>query len=364
MSLISTLSAASQKGFQAPDVIQGTVLQAILTSPNPAPDNYFGYSMSMSETGDRLVIGEPGAPGTAGEAHIYFRTGDQWAFKQTLTDSVVNGSFGINVSISGDGDYITVSTDTPTNKTYIYNYNGSAFVNPSSTFFTGTVGQLNEDGTYAVVGQTNFTVSPDANAGRVQVWTRSGTVWSVQATLLGPNPEINQRFGYSVDISDNGGRVIIGTNPSLQGFGPYSSIRTGSTWTNPAQLDNNIGLGKQIVKISGDGLYLVATYLDLNYPAPGTSEITRIWFGTNQQPPTQKIYHPAIGYNISIDETGSILSGNSQHFDRSGTTWTDGTIYYHGNGLSFSGSCISNDGLHSSFWYQAFNSAAGAVYVY
>ncbi len=71
---------------------------------------------------------------------------------------------------------------------------------------------ISADGTRVVVGSPNDDTSLGANVGTAYVFSRVGTTWSLDATLApeGPGPAANQQFGVAVAMSSDGSRVVIG----------------------------------------------------------------------------------------------------------------------------------------------------------
>lgn len=84
----------------------GTVTQAaILSSPAPANEDYFGASVGMSA--DTIVIGAPGAKGKRGAVYLFAQPVSGWGdATQTATLTASNSAdaawFGYSVGISGD----------------------------------------------------------------------------------------------------------------------------------------------------------------------------------------------------------------------------------------------------------------------
>ena len=78
-----------------------------LTAPDGAADNEFGYSVSISPSGDTIVVGSPYAAvgGNQGAAYVFAETGSGWVkatetAKLTASDGA-EGDFGNSVSVSG-----------------------------------------------------------------------------------------------------------------------------------------------------------------------------------------------------------------------------------------------------------------------
>ena len=109
--------------------------EQILTQPNAASGNAFGYSVSID--GDYAVIGSPGENQITGSAHVFKRDGNgNWNYLQKLTAYVgqaIDEYFGSSVKIQGDYIFISSPTDrlneelfqTPVGSVFIYKNNGA-----------------------------------------------------------------------------------------------------------------------------------------------------------------------------------------------------------------------------------------------
>lgn len=95
--------------------------QAKLKPNNISNDHRFGEHVSLSENGDRLIVGCPSAYATggwpssqyavAGNAHIFTRTGTVWTETQLITAPGVfeaGSQVGSSVSMSASGEYAVV----------------------------------------------------------------------------------------------------------------------------------------------------------------------------------------------------------------------------------------------------------------
>jgi hypothetical protein len=94
------------------------------------------------------------------------------------------------------------------------------------------------DGDTIVVGahgsNTGFT-----DAGAAYVFTRTGTTWTQQAKLVAPDPNPDDRFGYSVAV--DGDTIVIGSpfsdpGGTLEAGAAYVFTRTGTAWSQQAKL--------------------------------------------------------------------------------------------------------------------------------
>ena len=154
-----------------------------LTSADPGQGKRFGHRLEANDTGDILAVSSL-APGQAGKVEIYVRTSQanddstqhSFSLAQTLTGSSADGStlntgFGDALTMTHDGGVLIVGapgvdgTDTDTGAVYYYKWNAD--------------------------GSTN--------------------TYTLQQTINGPDSKSNMKFGTSLDISDNGARLVIGS---------------------------------------------------------------------------------------------------------------------------------------------------------
>lgn len=201
-------------------------------SPRPeAQYHYFGIAVAVS--GDTMVVGAPGDPGSAsgvngdtgsvdapwsGAAYIFRRRDGAWMPEAYLKPhrTAPDDNFGSSVAISGD----TVVIGAP--------------------FEDGGAGGVNNFDEGAVL----------YNSGAAYVFVRQDGVWSQQAYLKASNLDDADQFGTSVAISgdviavgapgeDSGSTGVStpGDDNSAEDSGAvYVFRRTGGTWTESAFL--------------------------------------------------------------------------------------------------------------------------------
>jgi hypothetical protein len=120
--------------------------------------------------------------------------------------------------------------------------------------FTGAVGYgisvaMSTDGSTAVVGQVGDSTFTDV-PGVAHVYTSDGADWTQQAELTANDPSYDMLFGNAVAASADGNTVIVG-DPGECGYGlencehgaAYVFTRSGSTWTQQAELHGGPGFG-------------------------------------------------------------------------------------------------------------------------
>jgi len=177
LALFPELNAALGYG-NTPATIYSKYLEATINNPTPASYDYFGQSCSMNSAGDRMVIGanmDNTGVYSAGSAYVYLRTGTVWSLEATINNPTpaLNDYFGQSCSMNSAGDRMVIGA--------------------------------NQDNTGA------------SNAGSAYVYLRTGTVWSLEATINNPTPDPGDRFGYSCSMNSAGDRMVIGANQDSTG---------------------------------------------------------------------------------------------------------------------------------------------------
>ena len=339
--------------------------EAILTASDKATDSWLGYSISIAYDGTRVAVGAmyatPGGIANAGKAYIFSRSGTTWTQEAVLTasDKASYDSFGSTVSISGDGTRVTVgaySADpggiSSAGKAYVFTRSGTIWtqeviLTASDKAANDSFGysiDISSDGTRVTVGAMYATPNGVTNAGKVYVFSRSGTTWTQEAILTASDKAAGDYFGISVAIDSTGARVAVGAQSAdpggLNDAGKaYIFVRSGTTWTQEAVLiasDKFIGdrFGCRI-SIASDG--------------------SRV----------------AVGARLA-DLGGTTDSGKAYVFTRSGANWAQEVVLSAsdraaGDGFGYSVS-ISGDGTRIAI--GAYNKTvqgvggAGAAYIF
>ncbi|MDB4300750.1 hypothetical protein N9961_01600, partial [bacterium] len=283
--------------------------QAKLLAADAATGDALGQGASISQDGNYAIAGaynEDINGSNSGSAYIYIRSGTTWTQQAKIdpSDGQSDDYFGHSVDIDADGDTVVVGAR-----------------------------------------------KSDSNKGNVYIFTRSGTSWSQQAKLSRQGTSPNA-FGNSVGISDNGNTVVVGSSggsPSSSGY-LVTYTRSGTTWSHQQTLvtsdaTSNAYVGKD-VSISGNGLYIAAGTVEINGSGGSGlngSGIAYVWFyGGSSWAQQQNIYpsdaaaYDKFGGSMALDNDGDTLivgaeaedpsglnsAGSVYAFTRSGTTWT------------------------------------------
>ena len=299
-------------------------------------------------------------------------------------DNVSSGRMGWSTDISDDGLYVVSGAPQNTGpgvnqagRAFIHYYNGSSWsvqqrLDPPSGDVVaylnyGWAVAIDADGNTAAVSARNSNTH-----GRVYVYTRSGTSWTLQQTLA---PTKSQGyFGISVDISEDGNMITVGHQDAIVGSGPKRTgaveifTRSGSTWSSVQLIEENnndfvtdakIGWSNELASEAKDRVVFGAL----------TDKSAWVWVNSggwsreseltpSNTPSTQ---NESYGHAVSINADGTVAAvsdpgadgessetkaGNVYIFTRSGSTWTQQQRLYSasqtagdffGHGLNLSG---------------------------
>jgi hypothetical protein len=233
--------------------------QAYLKASNVGAADQFGFSMSLSDSGDTLAVG---------------------ALKEDGGATVINGDNNDNVSDAGAAYVFQRSGTTWTQQ---------AYVKPSTNMILAEFGYsvvLAPDGNTLVVGATEET-APQPRHGHAYVFTRANSTWSEQAVLSSPSPDVEDHFGWGLALDgdastlvvtatyEDGGDNGVGGNPANNDVRDAGALyvfeRSGTTWAHRTYVK---GLAPAItdlfgyaVAISADSTRIVsATFFDDGIP--------------------------------------------------------------------------------------------------
>jgi len=253
-------------------------LQSTLNNPTPAISDVFGNSVAIS--GDYAIVGayqDDTGGDASGSAYIYVRSGTTWSLQSTLNNPTpaTYDHFGRSVAISGDYVIVGANDDagaTDAGSAYIYVRSGttwslqSTLNNPTPAGYDVFGVSVAISGDYVIVGAWLDDTGADG-AGSAYIYVRSGTTWSLQATLNNPTPVVNDYFGMGVAIS--GDYAIVGAHLDDTGAtdagNAYIYVRSGTTWSLQSTLNNPTPVAGDrfgySVAISGD-YAIVGAHMD------------------------------------------------------------------------------------------------------
>jgi hypothetical protein len=193
--------------------------QAYIKGSKGETSDGFGFATAISEDGNTIAVGSgdeacltPGVdpPGCAddapplrganiwvGAAYVFVRSGSTWteqAFIKANNARPYN-SFGVRLSLSGDGNTLAVSA-------YLEDNAGRGVQPPMIQQFLlqDTLNVWREHRNEA------------EESGAVYVFTRSGSKWTAGAYVKGANTEAGDEFGSAVALSGDGRIMVVGAH--------------------------------------------------------------------------------------------------------------------------------------------------------
>lgn len=316
MSIRSTFTAASIRGWQASVAIKGEI-------SSPISGTNFGRCVRLSYDGRYLVVGNSSSSGINTVA-VYTRgsTPNSWTLQSYLNTSDVVTAYGYSVDITSDGTTAVVSA--PGTKTYIFKRSGTTWSNYSSLFdptmasFGGSI-SISGDGTYITAGSKYSTSFNMYNS----------VTGSLLSTGLYTATYTEQDF--------TGTRFVVFNDAAS--FNLYIVVRSGSTWTNEFTKGPG-GLIYRAAAINSTGTYVCYSIGNtvFVYTRSGST-----WTQQASFQPTVPIAGENFGISLAINTAADTIavgtglnststSSTAYVFTRSGTTWTQSAILSSNSG--------------------------------
>lgn len=213
-------------------------LAQILFPDNPGTSDRVGYGVDISADGNRIIAGAPredSGGSNTGIAYIFTRTAGspEWVYEAALKGDDLGSStspeFGSDVSLNGDGTTALIgapqedSEGTDAGAAYIFvrgagsplwsqqtKLVGDDLSSSSGVYFSTGV-SLSNSGDLAVVGAPfEDDAGSVSDAGAAYIFYRTGTTWSQLQKIQSSIKAASYYFGYSVDITGDGGTIIVG----------------------------------------------------------------------------------------------------------------------------------------------------------
>ena len=237
-----------------------------------------GYAVSLSQDGTILAVGAPFddvnsnfTQTNEGSVTVYQDVNGSWQQLGSEIEGANAGEqFGYSVSLSNDGTKLAVAAlfantanGTKTGRVNVYSFTNGDWSELQTGGIAGPVEKgrienvaLSGDGNYVILGSSKM------QKGRAQIYQFSNNQWAQIGTTLSGTKN-NDRYGYAVDISDDGSIIAVGsfgsdaTNASNAGaVNVYELID--NQWNEITEIKgekrtDNLGYS---VALSSDGTYL------------------------------------------------------------------------------------------------------------
>lgn len=211
--------------------------QAELLDPGYGDGVSDAFGIAVALQGNLLAVGAPGATGGLGAVYLYARTGSAWTQQAvvTPTDATQPENFATALALSGNTLVVGANFQNEgAGAAYIYAYNGQAWTQQAELRYPGQYLLAEFGNAVALWGNTALIAAPGAPV--AFVYTRSGSTWSLQAVLSAPHSPLNF-FGESVALW--GSTALVGVCCAYTGSpngAVYVFTRSGTTWSLQATL--------------------------------------------------------------------------------------------------------------------------------
>lgn len=275
--------------------VQWTRKGAVITGEESNAN--FGFTVSISEDGSVLAVGEPRRGlNDFGSVHIYRWVDDSWS--GTVIEPISGGEFGTSVALSPLGDKLVISEPYFSETGFFrrgrvstYLYSDSTW-NATSQQITGDISeQLGMGLEMSANGNVLSVYSTFDAKGRVRVYEWSTDMWVPRGNVF-RGTTTNGRLGFSMSLSADGSNLAIG---SLNMSAVNVYIWTNATWTlkgtaiQSSQSENfgyslslsgdgsaiSIGAPNASTSVAGDGKFYVYQYenIRLKYQVTTRNEL-------------------------------------------------------------------------------------------
>lgn len=326
---------------------------AIIVPEDGSSNDWFGHSVSMDATGTTLVIGAYGADvgnqQMAGKVYVYTRTELGW-FPSTIlisSEATANDSFGFSTTISASGNTIVIGahmfgSDTHVGRAYVFTKTTSGWVeeailgNPdkgiNDQFGWSVAVDESETRVYVTAPCADY---GDALAiGKVHIYYRSNlnikyidkginkTTWNHEATLIASDHASKDHFGWAISVNKNSTTLAVSAPFARSGRKPrvgkvYIYTRNSISWTESLVIHSSDEMtnGKFGISICmnsyGDKLIISASHAD----NPGVPESGKVYIFTN--------------YNYEWSQKTILTSKDKESIDLFGSSVSTDSIGKH-----------------------------------
>lgn len=198
-------------------------LERRIDSPTPSVINDFAVAVSISDDGNRIIVGSWNAASGSGRAYFYKKNGGDWSTYTMTTlnppDGYTGGRFGLGVKISGDGN--TVITGAPFLNSrkgilFVYRWDGNDWGIPfilaasdgANDDLLGRHISVLGDGNRILVG-TRFSSLGNQNQGSAYLFEWNGTDYVEIKKFMAYDGYPDDKYGLCVAMSADGTAVAI-----------------------------------------------------------------------------------------------------------------------------------------------------------
>jgi hypothetical protein len=254
-------------GYFPHDIVTSEVDADVSYSPTASQSvesvfagDYFGYDFDLTSNGSTLVISAPGADQTSYNNYkgrfrenIVYSGGQvvyaYGAYRQCAVEETTPGP--INYS---DWVILSESRITNTGKVFVYSFNGEGYdlvdtlgsqnilIDSQERF--GESVDLSDSGSYLAIGSI-LSDSKKVDQGKVSIFESYSGTYSALQTIYSPKNEINENFGASVFFLDNDeGLAVFSANGDIFRRTTFDDLTTSFDNETLAVIDKAIDAGR------------------------------------------------------------------------------------------------------------------------
>ena len=267
------------------ELVAGAWVQ-VGTDINGGTGSGLGYAVAISADGRRIIAGAPGINSGVGYAQVYEQTGNNWVQLGATLAVTGSSSFGQALDMSDDGNRVAIGApgaeiSTRPGTVYVYAWNGTAWAPLGAPIagehladVAGTSVSLSSDGSRLAIGapsnKDGGVSGGGSPAGQVRVYAFDGTAWAQLGGDVDGKVALNgDAFGSTVALSGDGTRFVAS--------GPDNGAARVFTLTAGAWLQTGVdltGARTNGVAMAADGKTAAVGYI---YFQPGAIGKTQVY---------------------------------------------------------------------------------------
>ena len=204
--------------------------EAMLTASDQAANDVFGSAVKLTGDANRIIIGAANKTVNTevnhGQAYIFLRLGTAWTEEAILNDLVTTNilNFGISVSITSTGDRVIIGAHNSTagdlsnaGLAYVFSQANAVWTQeailqasiPETSAVFGQCVDISADGKMAIVTAPRSNPDTIVEAGTVYIFLRNGLIWTEEAIVSASDKTTTDQFGFSAAISSAGRDLIV-----------------------------------------------------------------------------------------------------------------------------------------------------------
>ncbi|GAA0721459.1 hypothetical protein GCM10009430_22750 [Aquimarina litoralis] len=294
-----------------------------------------GSATAISDDGTVVAVGverNTGNGSNTGQAKVYQNINDQWVQMGSTLYGNEGDNFGNSVALSSDGSIVAVASRGINVYTRVFQYNGTDWVQLGADFerevndrFSTVIGlSLSSDGNRIAIGMP-LNEDQGRYTGQVRIYEYINNDWvQIGQDINGKGTVslIDERFGHSVSLSDDGNRVGVGAPGSGLAVGKVRVYEfDGMDWS---QIGSDFGPGNQggqsgaTVSMSADGDRIAVS-------VPGTVlGAAYIYDYNGNQWVTSEIFDKTGNCKVSLSADGERLAISDFTYNWTGDGFNEG----------------------------------------